>query len=231
MPRLSKRIRRANSDSRRRNRANEGSVQKHSRCETQPITNTRSIRAFSEHLIRDVHVAAVRVVGPRNVERSCGWNGRGGREWRGRQVGDSADGRDEPIAAPVRGLDVLRLLDLVVEGLADLADAHLQRGVADEDLRPAGVEQLLFRHETAGVLDQVAQDVVSLRRERHDASVARELRAREIQRARAEKERAVARRCKWLSCGFPVHGVKFPTIRQSGDVAINAIGRSLPHDY
>ena len=43
VPRLSKRIRREKDASRDRNRANRGSAQKYSRCDTQPITKTRSI--------------------------------------------------------------------------------------------------------------------------------------------------------------------------------------------
>ena len=45
VPRLSKRMRREKVASRRRKRATEGSRQKYSRCETQPITKTRSIGA------------------------------------------------------------------------------------------------------------------------------------------------------------------------------------------
>ena len=42
VPRLSKRIRRDIDASRPRNRANDGSLQKYSRCDTHPITKTRS---------------------------------------------------------------------------------------------------------------------------------------------------------------------------------------------
>ena len=42
VPRLSKRISRENDASRLRNRAKDGSFQKYSRCETQPMTKTRS---------------------------------------------------------------------------------------------------------------------------------------------------------------------------------------------
>ena len=77
----------------------------------------------------------------------------------------------------MRGLDVSRLLRVVVERPADLANADLECGVADEHVGPDRVEQLLLRDEAPGVFHEVLQHVVRAWRERHDlrrrAAVAR----------------------------------------------------------
>src|SRR5262249_32829540 len=64
-------------------------------------------------------------------------------------------------AAPQR-LDEARGPRVVVERLPDLKDADLQDGIADETIRPDGVEQFLLPHQPAGAVDQIAQDRVSL---------------------------------------------------------------------
>ena len=88
--------------------------------------------------------------------------------------GHQRDRRHEAIAAPVRRLDVGRRLRIVAEGLADLADADLERGVAHEHAGPHHVEELLLGHQPAGVPRQVVQHAERLGREGHGPAVALE---------------------------------------------------------
>ena len=50
--------------------------------------------------------------------------------------------------------------------LADLADAHLQHRVADEDARPQAVEELVLRHQLAGARDEQLEDAKGFGRHR-----------------------------------------------------------------
>ncbi len=52
------------------------------------------------------------------------------------------------------------------ERAPDLADAHLQRAVADVDVRPGQIEQLVLRHELPAPRHEVLQDRERLRRQR-----------------------------------------------------------------
>jgi hypothetical protein len=54
---------------------------------------------------------------------------------------------------------------VVAQRPPDLADAYLQRTVADDDVVPDGAEQLLLGHEPAGVADEVAEDFERLGRQ------------------------------------------------------------------
>src|SRR5688572_13749206 len=94
----------------------------------------------------------------------------------------------------MRGLDVTRPLGLVFERLPDLADAHLEGRVSDEDIGPGGVEQLLLGDEPSGPLDEIAQDVIGLRRHRNDPAVTGELTAGAVQRTPAERQRPLSGR-------------------------------------
>ena len=93
-----------------------------------------------------------------------------------------------------------RLLCIVIQRPADLTDAHLERGVADEHVGPDRVEQFLFRDEPSGVLHEVAQHVECLGRQRNVAAVAFQTGAREVERARSEDERRITGSWKLLSC-------------------------------
>ncbi|HQR38650.1 MAG TPA: hypothetical protein PLF26_09630 [Blastocatellia bacterium] len=64
---------------------------------------------------------------------------------------------DEAIAASMLGLDEPRSLWIVVERFAELANSHLQDGVADKSLGPDRVEKLFFCHELAPALDQMVE--------------------------------------------------------------------------
>ena len=55
------------------------------------------------------------------------------------------------------GLDEARVLRLLAERLADLADTALEHLFADVGLGPHGVQELLLGHHPPGVLRQVAQ--------------------------------------------------------------------------
>src|SRR5262249_35230518 len=58
-----------------------------------------------------------------------------------------------------------RLDDLpvrVVEGPPHVADASCERVVADDDARPYGTHQFVFRNEATGVPDQVTQKLETL---------------------------------------------------------------------
>ena len=104
-------------------------------------------RSAAADLIRDVDVAA-----PRVLDRSG--QDRGGigdrRRTRSRGGGRLRDAGDEPVAAPVRRLDEAWRLRVVAERAPDFADADLQRAVGHERIRPERVEQL-------GLLDQAAR--------------------------------------------------------------------------
>ena len=76
-----------------------------------------------------------------------------------------ADRRDEAVAAPVDCLDVGRGFRVVVQGLADLADADLDRRVAHDDVGPDRREQLVLGDESLGPAGKVIEDVERLGRE------------------------------------------------------------------
>ena len=56
------------------------------------------------------------------------------------------------------------MLGLALQRLPDLPDPHLERRVADKNIRPPRVEQFLLRHQLAGVLDKIEEHAVRLRR-------------------------------------------------------------------
>ena len=76
---------------------------------------------------------------------------------RGRRLLPRADLTDEAIAAAVCGLDEVRRLRVVVEGLAQLSNGDFEHGLADEGLRPDGIEKLLFGDELAWPPEEVAE--------------------------------------------------------------------------
>ena len=114
------------------------------------MMKTRSIGPPPIDLVRDVDVAAARVVrlGYRSAP-TVRWRHHRRRRCAVR-VRLERDRRDEAIAAPVRGLDERRRPRIVVERAADLADAHLERAVADVHVSPRELEQLVLRDELPG---------------------------------------------------------------------------------
>ena len=72
---------------------------------------------------------------------------------------------DESIAQTVDGGDVPGRSGRIAEGLSDLADAHLQHGVADDRCWPHRLQQRLLRDELAGALGEALQHREGLRRE------------------------------------------------------------------
>ena len=65
----------------------------------------------------------------------------------------------------MHGLDERRLVVIVAERVADLADAHLQHRVADEDARPQAIEELVLRHQLAGAGGEQLEDAEGLGRQ------------------------------------------------------------------
>ena len=66
----------------------------------------------------------------------------------------------------MRGLDEARLMRIVTEGLAELADGALQHRVAHEHVGPDGAEQFLLRHEPAGLPGEELEQRKGLWRQR-----------------------------------------------------------------
>ena len=79
---------------------------------------------------------------------------------------------EEPIAAPVHGGDEARRLGRVAEGVADLADAGLQRAVANRRVRPRCIEQRILRYQPSALGEQALQHRRRLRRQRDELGAA-----------------------------------------------------------
>ena len=79
--------------------------------------------------------------------------------------------RDEAVAAARDGLDEGRIAGLVAERLPQLRHGLRQRVVGDVGAGPERVEQRLFRHQRAGVVEQMEQQVEELGREVERAPV------------------------------------------------------------
>ena len=101
--------------------------------------------------------------------------------------------RNEPIAAAMDGLNNLRLLRIVAKRRPDLADRDLEHGVANEDSRPDGVEQVVLRDQAAAVLGEAPQQGKGLGRERDLLAAAPDTLVRPIE---LERPDAGARRRK-----------------------------------
>jgi hypothetical protein len=73
---------------------------------------------------------------------------------RGRRRRAAVDGRREAVASPRNGLD-----DIGAEQLAQRRDVDMQVAFFDDDAAPDGIEQLVFRDQPPGPLDQCHQQV------------------------------------------------------------------------
>ena len=73
----------------------------------------------------------------------------GQRRWR---IGDGHRG-DEPIALPMHGRNVSRRLGDIAEHVANLMDAGGERPIADDHVRPDGLQKGGFAHQAARVGD------------------------------------------------------------------------------
>ena len=96
---------------------------------------------------------------------------------------------DEAIAAARYRLDVARLLRVVAERRPHFADRRLEHRVGDEPMAPDGVEQLVLRHQLAGLARQCAEHGERLRRERYGFAGARRA-VRRLRRARSGRSAA-----------------------------------------
>ena len=170
VPRLSRRIRRENGG-KAREKARERRLHPEVVEVRHPTHDEHQVdRSVADDLVGDVDVAAPRV--PRGGRRHRGSDrrhersraGEGGEGWR-----DGRHARNEPVAAAMGSLDELRNARIVAERPADLADAHLEGGVAHVDVRPHGVEQLMLGDQPARVAGEEFEDGKRLGRER-DAS-------------------------------------------------------------
>ena len=146
----------------------------------------------TDHFVGDVHVAAVRVAharthgGERGHERSLRAGG-------GRLDGAARlDRRDESIAAPMGGLNEPWFVGIVAERAADVANRSFQHGLADEDVRPDGVQQLLLEHEPPGARGQVLQQRERFRGERDGGRAPQQLTAFGVQTKVREGENGLA---------------------------------------
>ena len=104
--------------------------------------------------------------GTRRIPDGRGGSGGGG--------DDRLDRRDEPVAAPRDGLDVLRAGGIVAERLAQLGNRLRQRVVGHRDVRPQRPEQLVFRDQHRRPRGEEQQQVDDLRRERDVGAVAQQ---------------------------------------------------------
>ncbi len=145
-------------------------------------------RTAADDLIGNVDVTAARVVRLRDGDQPRRWaRGHDREPWCqgcGRVDGDRCD---EPVAAAVRRLDVLRRLGIVLQRASDFANADLQRPVADVDVRPRELEQLILGHELTAARDEVLQHRERLGRERNDSVAAAELARGKVQAEGAKR--------------------------------------------
>src|SRR2546425_4261121 len=94
-------------------------------------------------------------------------HGRGPRGQAGGRVAACLEhGRDELIAALGKGLDERRPVGSVAQGLPDFQDVFLDDLRIDVSLRPDGLQDLFLCHQPIGMLDQEAEHVERLRRQR-----------------------------------------------------------------
>jgi hypothetical protein len=103
-------------------------------------------------------------------------------------AGDDAN-PDEPVAGLLRRLDVAGRPGIVAEDFADLPDADLQDGIADESLRPHAVEQLPLADEAAGPLGEEREHIEGFRPQRQRLVAPEQAPLRLVQAKRAEDER------------------------------------------
>ena len=101
----------------------------------------------------------------------------------------------------MHGLNDPRLLRIVAERRANLADRDLEHGVANEDARPDGVEQVVLRDQAAAVLGEAAQQRKGLGRERDLFAAAPDTLIRAIE---LEDDRTRARGGGNRACGRTV---------------------------
>src|SRR5688500_18219783 len=83
-----------------------------------------------------------------------------------RMVSRPPDLGDEAIAPCMNGLDETRTARVVAELGADLANANLQHGLADDDVRPGLAVELAFRDEPPGASHEMPQHTERLRLQR-----------------------------------------------------------------
>src|SRR5262245_1486166 len=113
-----------------------------------PATGVHKVDGtVADHLIGDVDAPMTRVLRPWGVVRIVS-GGAGARRdaLAASSVRTIVDRGNETVATPVCRFDVARPLGIVAKRLPNLTHAGLQRGVADEDVRPQIVEQLSLGH-------------------------------------------------------------------------------------
>ena len=87
-----------------------------------------------------------------------------------------AERRDKPIPPPVHCGNEPRPPGVIAQGLPQFRNTVRQHAVADRHLRPHRLEQRLFRHQLAGLCDQVLQHLAGFARQGEDARALAELR-------------------------------------------------------
>ena len=132
--------------------------------------------ARTDHLIRDVHGTAVRVLddGHRNL--------RDGRRTAGRRraaivSARRGNTRDEAIAAPVSGFDITRRVRIVTKRTPQITDGGFQHRFAHVHAWPQPVEQLLLGNQAPGLGGHVLEQREGFRRQRHSLVATVELAA------------------------------------------------------
>ena len=94
----------------------------------------------------------------------------------------------EAVAAPVPGLDVMRVPGVVAERASQLLNTRRERVVADRHAAPDAIEQVLLGDELLGPLGQLLQHGGSPRRELDLAAVAPKLPGSRVKTKQAKSE-------------------------------------------
>src|SRR5688572_33077718 len=84
---------------------------------------------------------------------------------------------DEAIASTMRRFNKSRRLWIVVQGIAQFTNCHLEDGVAHKRFRPNCIEEFLFSDQLTGAPDEIVDNCEGLRRS-EERRVGKECRSR-----------------------------------------------------
>ena len=124
----------------------------------------------------------------------------------GRATESIHNGRHEPVSPSVDGFNVAGLPGVIAEQPSNLPDGDLQDGVANMDIGPDGVEQLIFGDDPRPLPDEMEQHGQRFRGEMQRLAVLPEPFADRIHRVGPELQGFVTRhdcRCEILLSLLP----------------------------